>query len=43
MWNEHYSQLFNCVKGDTHKRDVLDAVNRVSGGGDVFDHNDVRS
>ena len=23
MWNGHYSQLFNCVKGDRHKSDVL--------------------
>ena len=43
MWNDHYSQLFNCVKGDTHKSDVLDAINLVSGGCDMFNQNDVKS
>ena len=43
MWNDHYSQLFNCVKCDTHKSDVLDANNLVSGECDMFNHNDVKS
>ena len=43
MWNDHYSQLFNCVKGDTHKSDVLDAINLVSGDCDMFNQNDVKS
>ena len=43
MWNDHYSQLFNCVKGDTHKSDVLDAINLISGECDMFYHNDVKS
>ena len=43
MWNDHYSQLFNCVKGDTHKSDVLDANNLVSGDCDMFNQNDVKS
>ena len=43
MWNGHYSQLFNCVKGDTHKSDVLDAINLISGECDMFNHNDVKS
>ena len=36
MWNGHYSQLFNCVKGDRHKSDVLDAINLFSGECDMF-------
>ena len=43
MWNGHYSQLLNCVKGDTHKSDVLDATNLISGECDMFNHNDVKS
>ena len=43
MWNGHYSQLFNCVKSDTHKSDVLDAINLISGECDMFNHNDVKS
>ena len=43
MWNGHYSQLFNCVKGDRHKSDVLDAINLISGECDMFNHNDVKS
>ena len=43
MWNDHYSQLFNCAKGDTHKSDVLDAINLISGECDMFNHNDVKS
>ena len=39
MWNDHYSKLFNCVKGDTHKSDVLDAINLVSGDCDMFNQN----
>ena len=42
-WNDHYSQLFNCVKGDTHKSDVLDAIYLVSGDCDMFNQNDVKS
>ena len=41
MWNDHYSQLLNCVKSDTHKSAVLDAI--VSGECDMFNHNDVKS
>ena len=40
MWNDHYSQLFNCVKGDTHKSDVLDVISLVSGDCDMFNQND---
>ena len=43
MWNDHYSKLFNCVKGDTHKSDVLDAINLVSDDCDMFNQNDVKS
>ena len=43
MWNGHYFQLFNCVKGDRHKSDVLDAINLISGECDMFNHNDVKS
>ena len=43
MWNDHYSRLFNCVACNTHKSDVLDAINIVSGECDMFNHNDVMS
>ena len=43
MWNGHYSQLFNYVKGDRHNSDVLDAINLISGECDMFNHNDVKS
>ena len=42
-WNDHYSQLFNCVKGDTHTSDVLGAINLVSSDCDMFNQNDVQS
>ena len=38
-----WSLLFNCVKGDRHKSDVLDAINLISGECDMFNHNDVKS
>ena len=43
MWSGHYSQLFNCVTGDRHKSDMLDAINLISGECDMFNHNDVKS
>ena len=34
--------IITLVKGDTHKSDVLDAINLVSGDFDLFNQNDVK-